>query len=71
MLDEGRRVFGSDVTGMFWIPPDVIIGRDLSVTGAQGGQFVTTQVGPLINMLRPKLVCARAGAQSWAACKGQ
>jgi hypothetical protein len=80
MLDEGKRLFPSQVEGQIWIPPDLIVGldrsdplcRDLNVTTAsQGGGFVqTTVLTPIIQLLRNKMVMQRAGIQVLAGLQG-
>ena len=72
MFDEGRKVFGSDITGQIFVPPDLLVGigqrdplmRDLTAASGQGSQFVSHQiVTPIIQLLRAKLVVGRAGGQ--------
>jgi hypothetical protein len=73
MHEEGMRRFPGRVLGDIFVPPDVIVGanrrdplfRDLTVGNAGGaGGFVQTTVRPtLIEMLRKKMTCQRAGGQ--------
>lgn len=81
---EAHRAFLSKTSERcqgFWVPPDVMVGtrtgnslqRDLNVTtGSQGGNLVqTTIVTPIIEILRNRMVTARAGVQTMAGLQGQ
>src|ERR1035437_8217191 len=80
MLEEGRKQFPSMVEGQIFVPPDLLVGvnrnnplfRDLNVTNAgQGGNFVQTTVQtPIVEILRNKMVCKRAGVQILAGLQG-
>jgi HK97 family phage major capsid protein len=75
----GVKMFPGQILGGIFIPPDIMTGirsdpvisrRDLSA-GGMGGDFVQTDVTtPIIELLRNKLQCARAGAQVLAGLEG-
>lgn len=80
MLEEGRRQYGSMLQGQLFVPPDIVVGvnrndplfRDLTVgTASAGGNMVQTTVQtPIIEILRNKMVCRRAGVQILAGLQG-
>ncbi len=80
MLDEGRRQFPNMIEGQIFIPPDLMVGvnrndplfRDLTATSALGGgnMVQTTVLTPIVEILRNKMVCQRAGIQVLAGLQG-